>query len=462
MKKKNNDNNIIEKTDIAINSVIEEPIDDMFDSKDNYIQTLELSVQILQNELRDAITRLANADNDDADESVGLQMPLPIFSKYDSIQNIFETLYQFLQIHCSIKELDYFDISDSDNVRKIDGIGASVNLENVFKDLEERGLLQWTATSNEVKIIPNLEDGAEQIKSLLIIPIVIRQTNVGFFIANTQLRPDDVNPALLNAVLVVAQNAYLQIDMIKNDAANKNASTEHNILINQILSASNQIAISELLVTLNEAFELPMKVMKTNIDLIQKGVGDTKRRVEILIEQFTKLINSHKLMQHFGAFKESQPTNHPFSEIFTKTMEVVASHLSKYGVTLETNYYDATEIKNEMVKCSIVQLIFAISNIILHSLSSMPDGGKINIGVFKNDDAKRISIIITDNGIGTEDATLATNLVILSDLSEKKVKDRFLFFISQQIILQHLGKFSLYSDEGKGTTYKISLPISKI
>ena len=46
------------------------------------------------------------------------------------------------------------------------------------------------------------------------------------------------------------------------------------------------------------------------------------------------------------------------------------------------------------------------------------------------------------------------------DLSGNRMKRRFLFLISQHIICGHNGKFSMYQSEGKGTTYKILLPIS--
>ena len=49
--------------------------------------------------------------------------------------------------------------------------------------------------------------------------------------------------------------------------------------------------------------------------------------------------------------------------------------------------------------------------------------------------------------------------ITLVDLSEEKVKSRFLFLLSQHILLQHNGKFSIFPEIGRGTTYKIELPV---
>jgi hypothetical protein len=382
----------------------------------------------------------------------------PDFSELDSMELIFDAFYNFLLKQWQIVELDLFLVDENKNVKKMQNINSSINLENVFNDLEERGLLDWAANSNEIKTIPSFEN-VETIKSLLIIPIKMMNKNVAFFIANSTLLPNEINLSHSKNILSVAQNVYYLAHIINSESNKKNASLEYNMLRNQTLLASNQIALSEIVIALNEELEMPIKIIKTNVDLMQKGVGDTKRRTDIINEQFAKLVNSHKLMQHFGNHIEHISARHNFVEIVYRTLEILESHLSKNGITISTNLTDAN-VKNENINGFRGQLIFSILHIILNSTSTMPDGGKINLGIFKNEENKTISIILTDDGNGMNNLEISGNLLALTDLSDKKIKSRFLFLISQHIISQHNGKFSVYSELGKGTTYKIILPIS--
>ena len=446
---------------------------DTFGSKDDYIQTLEMSVDILQNELRETVDRLSElsestevtkeqevhskAKNSEIETSDFFNK-IPDFSELDSIDLIFDSFYNFLSNHWQIVELDLFVVDDSKNVKKLQNINSSVNLENVFNDLEERGLLDWAANSNEIKAIQSF-DNVANIKSLLIIPVKMMKKNVAFFIANTTLLPNEINLLYGKNILSVAQNVYYLISIIQTETDKENSLLEYGMLRHQTLLASNQIALSEIVIALNDELEMPLKVIKTNIDLIQKGVGDVKRRTDIITEQFAKLANSHKLMQYFGNHIEHIPTKYNFIGIVNQTLEVLESHLSKNGITVSKNFDDKS-LKNETVSGFKGQLIFSILNIILNSISTMPEGGKINLGIFKNDDNSTISFILTDDGTGTDNPEISGDLIALMDLSDRKVKARFLFLISQHIICQHNGKFSVYSELGKGTTYKIILPIS--
>jgi signal transduction histidine kinase len=321
-------------------------------------------------------------------------------------------------------------------------------------------------------MIPNSDENLESIKSIIIIPISMLNKNFGFFLANTPLSPDEIDISKSQNIQNNFQVAFSTISIINSSKEKENSLLEYKILREQVLLASNQIASSEIVVTLNNAFELPLKVIKTNIELLQKGVGDTKRRLEIISEQFANLADTSNLMKELGNYIEYTPYKHNLLDVVNQSLNILSSYISKNGIILKTNFDDkAFMIKNETVMGYRRQLIFALMNIMLHSISTMPDGGSIHIGLYKNENAVRsnstrnintpstISIIISDNGTGVDSPDVNGELISLADLSEKKMKTKFLFLLSQHIIMQHRGKFSIYSESGKGTTFKITIPI---
>jgi hypothetical protein len=164
-----------------IDNEIEKEMNDIesaFGSKDDYIKTLEMSVNILQNDLRDAIKRIAELEEDtskttpkkdnlvigndllartsttnETDNTSEYTNELLDFSELDKIEEVFDLLYKFLAKKWEIIELDLFILDSNKNFRKIPNINSSVSLENVYLDLEERGILDWVASSNKIKIL---------------------------------------------------------------------------------------------------------------------------------------------------------------------------------------------------------------------------------------------------------------------------------------------------------------------
>lgn len=440
-------------------------VDGFFGSKDDYIKNLEMSVNILKNELHELNEKLVtktqennsqNKENNSLDNNAET-LEFPNFCECSSIEAVFEIFFKFVSKEFKVVELDLFIIEKNQSVSIHKNLPSPLTLENLYSELEERGLLEWAANSNEIKTIPNYdENNKESINSIIIIPIQVQTKQTAFFIANSTMQPDDYNTSSFTNILHTAHRAYYLIHSIRIENQASQATMEYEQLKNQTLLSSNQLALSEIILTLNEEFEVPIKVIKTNFDLIEKGVGDIHRRIEILTEQFHKIISSYSLMHQFGNLIEHIPVNHNFLEIVNKTIDILDSHISKNGITLEKKF----EIEDENIKGYSGQLIFAIMNIILNSINSMPDGGKLYLGVYKNEENSKISLILTDNGNGLDNIEVDGNIISLSDLSDKKIRTRFHFLISQHIICQHNGKFSVYSEVGKGTTYKIILPIS--
>ena len=504
----NQNNNQIEKIDTDIKKDINNEIEevavqkngksnsknlnnsDIFSgSKDEYIKSLEMSVNILQNELRDIKEKynsnqiINNSNNKDTnafankknENNVDVKeiIDFPNFCECVNIESVLDIFFKFISKEFKAVELDLFVTSKNqtvsihkdllssnynilENSNGLNGL-EKLTLENLYNELEERGLLEWAKNSNEIKVIQNYdENNQEAINSIIIIPIQMQNNPIAFFIANSILQPAEYNANKFPNILHIAHSAYYLIHCMRIANQANQATMEYEQLKNQTLLASNQLALSEIILTLNEEFEVPIKVIKTNFDLIEKGVGDINRRIEILTEQFQKIIASYSLMHHFGHLIEHIPVSYNFLEIVNRTIDMLDSHISKNGIILEKKF----DIENEKIKGYSGQLIFAIMNIVLNSINSMPDGGKLHLGVYKNEENSKISLILTDNGNGLDNVDINGDIISLSDLSDKKIRARFHFLISQHIICQHNGKFSVYSEIGKGTTYKIILPIN--
>jgi len=102
------------------------------------------------------------------------------------------------------------------------------------------------------------------------------------------------------------------------------------------------------------------------------------------------------------------------------------------------------------------QLTQAFLNLILNAIQSMPDGGQIEIRTrFMGTD--RIIVEFIDNGAGIPKEKLAK---IFDPFYTTKTGGSGLgLSVTQKIIIDHHGKIEVESGEGKGTAFRVVLPV---
>jgi len=111
------------------------------------------------------------------------------------------------------------------------------------------------------------------------------------------------------------------------------------------------------------------------------------------------------------------------------------------------------------VLCNPTELKGVFTNIINNALDAMPDGGRLSFSTWSSDDTLFVSI--SDTGKGMPDEV------------KKKVFDPFFttrrplgtglgLSVSYSAIVRHGGKIEVDSEEGKGTTFNVSIPVRKV
>jgi signal transduction histidine kinase len=111
---------------------------------------------------------------------------------------------------------------------------------------------------------------------------------------------------------------------------------------------------------------------------------------------------------------------------------------------------DTTEVNVDSVKITRVFV-----NIILNALDAMPNGGTLT--VTSKREANTVEVSFEDTGVGMSQETLGK---LWAPLFTTKAKGMgFGLSICKRIVEAHGGKITTNSTLGKGTVFKISLPI---
>lgn len=132
------------------------------------------------------------------------------------------------------------------------------------------------------------------------------------------------------------------------------------------------------------------------------------------------------------------------------------------------NYNSMLEVKNiELVKTLESSLLFvkidkdkfrqALANIILNAIQAMPNGGMLSVIVSKDKLDNKAIIDIADTGIGIPQENI--DRLFEPYFTTKPEGTGLGLSITYKIIEAHNGKIKVTSEEGKGSTFSIVLPL---
>lgn len=108
--------------------------------------------------------------------------------------------------------------------------------------------------------------------------------------------------------------------------------------------------------------------------------------------------------------------------------------------------------------CDVKQIQQTIMAIIINALEAMPGGGTLTLGSRRIDD-DRLEVFITDTGEGIPAETLK-NIFDPFFTTKHSVKSTGLgLFVAYGIVKEHKGTIGAESETGRGTTFRITLPL---
>ncbi|RKY87981.1 hypothetical protein DRQ09_03620 [candidate division KSB1 bacterium] len=182
-----------------------------------------------------------------------------------------------------------------------------------------------------------------------------------------------------------------------------------------------------------------------------------------LLQEYTKQIirsaeQMHGMIQEIldfakGKEKELNKKKHNLEEIIDEAVLELKNYLEHNNIKLKL----VRDFNNSLYldKQKVVRVLY---NVIKNAIESMPDGGRITIKTYPDNNNAVISITDTGKGIHPE----IKNKIFEPFFSNGKNNGTGLgLSIVKKIVEAHKGKISVESNPGKGTTFFISFPIIK-
>lgn len=246
------------------------------------------------------------------------------------------------------------------------------------------------------------------------------------------------------------------------------------IITADIMAATRQEKLgrnqSEFMRIVSHDLRSPLTSMQGFASMLESGmVGELNDKqahfVEKILAGITQMTSLVDNIQDAGrydpetGFYEMERTQCDVGELVEL---IVKSHLlpaEKQELTLVTHIAEDLPI----IKADVNMLERAVTNLIDNAIKYTPNKRSIEVSVYRQND--QIIISVKDNGLGISKENqklLFERHVRIPRKEHKKVKGSGLgLFIVRSVARQHGGDAWVHSEDGKGSTFYISLPLNE-
>jgi len=228
----------------------------------------------------------------------------------------------------------------------------------------------------------------------------------------------------------------------------------------RMLEIEKFAATGRLAATIAHEVNNPMEAIKNAIYLLAGSMPDTASPVYNILKSETERV-ARIVRQMLGLYRNTEqvkPVN--VNMIIEDTLLLLNRQLQRANIEVES---DLGVLPDAVIAADQIRQV--LSNLVINSKDAMPNGGKLIIRSrhFSNPDDLQgwVRILIADTGTGVPPEMIRS--IFEPFVTTKGEKGTGLgLWIVKGIIQNHGGKLSLKSKPGKGTVFKIDLPVMKL
>ena len=214
----------------------------------------------------------------------------------------------------------------------------------------------------------------------------------------------------------------------------------------------------------------PLNIISGRVELIKRKSPDAEglqKKLDIILhqtERITKII--HQLLG-FARKKKPEQTVLNIGALLEATLDFLDQQIEKQGVKVQKDIAESLP----PLKGDPDQLQQVFLNLILNALQSMPAGGILRLCIsgrcisrqgLEDDRRRYVEIRVEDTGMGMEKEVMENIFTPFFTTKEKNKGTGLGLSVSHGIIQDHEGWIEVKSQVGKGSVFKVYLPVMEM
>ena len=282
----------------------------------------------------------------------------------------------------------------------------------------------------------------------------------GFYTKNMLCAPLESNKGNLIGVIQVLnkkKDSFIRDDeeILRTFASLVAVLIENARLSERNLKREKNAAIGEMARTIVHDLKNPMTTIRGYAQLMSMKAPDLIKPANIIMTEIDRLSN---MAYDLLAFSNEREDLLEFERIncqdfFSEIFAFLKRDFKSKSIEINCSIKFSGEV--EICPDKIRRAIFNVAG---NALDAMENGGKFDIDIFESSDNKNVILYLSDTGCGIP-LNIKENVFEPFVSSGKKRGTGLGLAITRKIINAHNGSISVDSEEGKGSIFKIALPI---
>jgi K+-sensing histidine kinase KdpD len=227
-------------------------------------------------------------------------------------------------------------------------------------------------------------------------------------------------------------------------------------LAQEMVKSESLSAVGRMASTIIHDIKNPMGTLRLYAQMIKKKSGneESSKLAEEIIRQVDRFVNmTQEILDFSRGVSEMNVETAQFEEVMESVLKFIENDLVKRNVTLERKLDYAGPCRMDVEK-----MVRVFYNLASNAADAMPNGGTLTVQAGKTDDGK-LRISFTDTGTGMPEE-VRSKIFEAFFTHGKKHGTGLGLSIVKKIIDDHKGNIGVESEVGKGTTFRITLPLT--
>jgi signal transduction histidine kinase/FixJ family two-component response regulator len=294
------------------------------------------------------------------------------------------------------------------------------------------------------------------VKSLLHVPLLLKGEAIGVLsvdnqVSQAEFTEDDeyLLSALADYAAVSIENATLYDELRQSMEHLKRSQQE-------LIQSSKLAALGRLAASLAHEINNPLQAIRSSLSLLAKRrLDDSKREryLNIASQELERLIQLVQRMLDLYRPAQENRTLSDINALIEDTVVLTRKQLQHSNIRVSkelTSGLPRVEAVGDYLKQVFI-------NIILNAAEAMPQGGELAIKSGLDQENDQLTITFSDSGVGIPAGHLP--YVFEPFYTTREGGTGLGLAISYSIVEQHGGRIEVKSEEGKGTTFTVRLPL---
>ncbi|MFZ4619138.1 MAG: ATP-binding protein [Bacteroidota bacterium] len=432
---------------------VEPQFERFIESREQYIRILESTIN--------SVLQGGKKNTDEAssvDELVVMQRLSNSIGTAVEPNAIITTLIELTQQVIPVNEAGIFLFDASaKRLLPLTAHGSQKLVDEAQQQLES-GIVDWLFAEKKTVVIPDLskliEDGSS--RNYVLVPLILRRQGIGIFLIQTAKKQEEFSHQDVQLLSVLANQAAVGIENWRVNAQLVKANNELKMFQAQMLQAAKLAAVGELAASIVHEIKNPVQilVMQMNLVMSDRLQGDWKGMLDTQIKRLSDITRRLMNFSHsVGEEYEYEPVD--LNRELKFIADIIAHDYKNNNIAVQFHLSDHLPT----IAGSVNHLQQVFLNMLINARDAMPKGGTMTITTeVKN---FRAVISFSDTGTGITMENMSKLFTPFFTTKEAGKGTGLGLSICNKIVTNHKGEIKAESEEGKGTTFIISLPIKR-